>query len=133
MSRGNWGNDPSIPDIAPLWRGIPPDQIKLDPNTGRAVPSTGALITYEVSVRIGSETTPQVVIEKGRARGVQWRLWEFTAGAARRAGCIVDRDPEPDDPSHAVVLRADDPGNKRIRGSSAKMLIEAGRWQDEAG
>jgi hypothetical protein len=132
MPRGNWRDDPSIPDDAPLWRGILPDQIDYDPNTGKAVPSTGALYTQEVSVSIGSETTPQAVIAKGAARGVQWRLWEFTAGAARRAGCIVDRDREPDDPAHAVVLSADDPGNKRVKQSAAKKLIKHGRWQDEA-
>lgn len=129
MPRGNWRDDPSIPDDVLLWRGIPPDQIKSDPATGTQVPSDGALITQELSVSIGSETTPYAVVAKGGAHQVNWRLWEFSAGAARRAGCIVDRDPQPDDPAHAVVLRADHPG-KRIKSSSAKKLIESGRWQN---
>lgn len=95
------------------------------------MPSIGPLISAEVSVSIGSETAAEAVIAKGRARQVEWRLWEFTAGAVRGAGCIVDRDPQPDDPAHAVVFRADDPGSKRVKESSAKQWVKSGRWQDE--
>src|SRR5712692_1096857 len=97
---------------------------------GGWLPSSGALITKELSVDIGTETTPQAVIDKVRSQGVDCRLWEFSAGKARDAGCIVDRDPQPDDPAHAVVLRADSPGGKRVRQSSAKKLKDSGHWQD---
>jgi hypothetical protein len=133
MPRGNWGDDSSIPADAPLWRGIESDEMKDDPNTaGRKIPSLGPLITRELSVSIGSETTPTAVIAKGHAQGAVWRLWQFTAGDARAVGCIVDRDPTSDDPAHAVVLRADQPGVARIKDSSAKKLVLRGRWQDEA-
>jgi hypothetical protein len=133
MPRGNWRDDPSIPNEAPLWRGIEPDEQKDDPNVaGRKVPSLGPLITQELSVSVGSETTADAVKAKGLTHGLEWRLWEFTAGRARAEGCIVDRDPLPDDLAHAVVLRNDAPGVKRIRDSSAKKLVLNGRWQDEA-
>jgi hypothetical protein len=100
-------------------------------------PSSGVLITFEVSVSIGSETTPELLFAKGRALGYDWcRIWEFTAAQARAAGCIVDRDPVLDnpnpalnDPAHAVVLRADGPGVKRVKQSSAKKLQLAGQWR----
>jgi hypothetical protein len=135
MPRGAWRDDPSIPNDAPLWRGIEPDDLSQD-SSGNPVPSSGVLITFEVSVSIGTETTAARVIAKGLEQGHDWRwLWEFTAGAARAAGCIVDRDPQDDDPAHAVVLRADAPGTppngKRVRESSAKRLISNGRWQGE--
>jgi hypothetical protein len=131
MPRGAWRNDPSVLDEAPLWRGIEQDEI-----TEQGVPSLGVLISHEVSVSIGSETNSAAVFAKGVALGRAWcRLWEFTAGAARAAGCLVDRDPalgNPNpvlnDPAHAIVLRADAPGVKRIKDSSAKKLILSGRW-----
>ena len=128
MPRPNWIDDVvSIPDGSPLWRGIVvPDQIRRLAD-GNEVPALGALISHEVSVSIGSETTQEAVLQKGQARGVNWRLWEFTAGTARAAGCIVDRDPQADDPAHAVVLRADQPG-RRLREAQAKNLITRGRW-----
>src|SRR5438876_1262856 len=106
MPRPNWIDDTtSIPDAAPLWRGVVvPIEIRPNPSGGDR-PSLGSLVTQELSVSIGSETFPAAVIAKGARRGVTWRLWEFTAGDARRAGCIVDRDPLPDDPAHAVVPR----------------------------
>lgn len=123
MPRPDWIDDrASIPDDFLLWRGIPPDQIRPDGS-----PNVAAFITHELSVSIGNETTPEAVIAKGRARGVGWRLWEFLAGTARRAGCIVDRDRMPDDPAHAVVLRADAPG-KRISEGVAKKLVRSGHW-----
>lgn len=123
MPRPDWIDDQAgIPDETLLWRGVPPDQIR--PDGG---PNIAAFITQELSVSIGNKTTPAAVIAKGKQRGVDWRLWEFTAGAARGAGCIVDRDPTPDDPAHAVVLRADAPG-KRISEGAAKKLVRSGRW-----
>lgn len=130
MPRGAWRDDPTIPNDAPLWRGIDPDRLSQDAH-GRPVPSSGALYTTELSVSIGSETTPAAVLAKGQAMGHDWRwLWEFSAGAARAAGCIVDRDPQENDPAHAVVLRADAPG-RRLRQSSAKKLEVNGRWQGD--
>lgn len=127
MSRPDWIDDPSIPDEARLWRGIPPESLRPDPRTGQEYPSLGAFVTGELSVNIADETTYADVLAKGAMRGVVWRLWEFTARDARNAGCIVGRDPEPGDRSHAVVLRRDEPG-KRLKDSQAKRLINTGRW-----
>ena len=130
MPRPNWIDDASIPNDAPLWRGVVvPDQIRATPDG--EVPSLGAMVTYELSVSIGSETTPAAVIDKGTKLGAAWRLWEFTAAVARGAGCIVDRDPQDDDPAHAVVVRADTPG-RRITDGQAKNLIRGGHWVDPA-
>jgi len=128
MPRPNWIDDTtSIPDAASLWRGVVPTEIR-PLASGADRPSLGSLVTQELSVSIGSETTTAAVIAKGAKTGVTWRLWEFTAGDARRAGCIVDRDRLPDDPAHAVVLRKERPGASRITESQAKKLITAGRW-----
>lgn len=128
MPRGNWIDDVvSIPDHARLWRGVVSSQINTNAD-GQQIPSEGALRSEEVSVNIGDETTVEWVINKARARGVEWRLWQFTAGEARGLGCIVDRDPEPDDPSHAVVLNADGPGEKRLTGRQAGSLRRGGQW-----
>ncbi len=127
MARPNWADDPSIPDEAILWRGIVSRQIRPNPRTQTDGVSQGAFETQELSVNVAAETTAAAVLAKGKRRGVEWRLWEFTAGQARSLGLIVDRDPESDDPSHAVIVRADAPG-LRLRGSQAKQLAEIGRW-----
>jgi hypothetical protein len=137
MPRPNWIDDPTIPGAAPLWRGVSsPGDIK--DIAGRKVPSTSALITNEMSVSIGTETTQEAVLRKGQARGYMWRLWEFRTQLARNAGCLVDRDPitgqaDPDmnDLAHAQVLHPDAPGKKRITPGQAKKLIEGGCWADE--
>lgn len=122
MPRPDWVDDPSVPDHTPLWRGVTPDQIRPD---GTA--SSAAFYTTELSVSIGNDTATDAVIAKGRQQGVDWRLYEFTAGQARALGCIVERDPTPDDPAHAVVVRKDSPG-KRIAEGAAKKLARQGHW-----
>lgn len=130
MPRPDWIDDQaSIPDETVLWRGVAdPDEIRV--KGGNEVPSVGSLVTQELSVSVGAETNRDAFLAKGLARNATWWIWTFTAGAARAAGCIVDRDPKPDDPSHCVVLRADTPG-ARLRESSAKRLIGAGAWLPE--
>jgi hypothetical protein len=127
LPRPDWIDDPSIPAAAALWRGIVPDQIKLD-DVGVERPQSGALVTHELSVSVAAETTFQEMMRRAPPAG--WRLWEFTAGAARAAGCMVDRDPLEDDPSHAVVLNPAGPGQKRLTGGQATRLQRNGRWAD---
>ena len=126
MPRPDWVDDTAtIPDRARLWRGISSHHIKSQNDP----PSLQALVTGEVSVNIAEETTYAEVVAKGHREDHSWRLWEFTARDVRNVGCIVDRDPLPDDPSHAVVLRGDSPG-KRLKESQAKRIIQNGRWAD---
>jgi hypothetical protein len=127
MPRPNWVDDPAIPPDARLWRGVvTPDDIRTDAD-GNDVPSLGSLVTGEMSVELAAESTLADMFGKAAAAGVQWRIWEFTAGEARNAVLIVDRDPQPEDPAHCVVLRADEPG-KRLKESQAKKLIKGGHW-----
>jgi hypothetical protein len=127
MPRGAWVDDPTtIPDDTPLWRGIVVSQIK-----SSGLPSRGEFTFRELSVNVSIEATVDMVVAKGLRAGRTWRFWEFTAGTARRAGCIVDRDPEPDDESHAVVLHPERPGQKNIDLRMAQRIVAEGRWQDQ--
>lgn len=127
MPRPTWVDDlATIPSAARLWRGVDVQDVKVDAD-GNEVPSLGSLVTQELSVQKADETTVSAVVAQGASQGAQWRLWEFTAGDARAAELIVDRDPRPGDPAHCEVLRKDEPG-KRLRESQAKKLIKAGRW-----
>jgi len=93
-------DDPSISENERLWRRVHPVQIDLDPQTRQPDVSSGAFSTREeVSVAIASQTTLAAFILNYPEHSVI----EFTAGAARAAGCTVVRDPLPDDPAHALV------------------------------
>src|SRR5437879_2600674 len=127
MPRPNWIDDQqSIPDAAVLWRGVTdPEEIRQKNSVD--IPSQGSLITHELSVSVGAETNPAAFRAKGLAVGAVWRIWTFTAQQVRAAGCIVDREPQANDASHCLVLRADAPG-ARLRGASATYLINHGAW-----
>lgn len=67
-----------------------------------------------MSVHIASLANPKRLLEQ--YPGYQFAA--FTAGVAREIGCFVMRAPTPEDPSHAVVVRADNPG-ARLTGGQA--------------
>jgi hypothetical protein len=93
-------DDHSILDHVLLWRRVHPTQIELDPHTGKPDVSSGALSTREeVSISLATETTLELFLKDNPEHSVI----EFTAGAARRLGCTVVRDPLPHDPAHALV------------------------------
>ena len=125
MPRPDWIDNPSIPSDAALWRGVIPSQLTFD-TEGHEIPQSGAFRNKEMSVNIAAETTIADMMRKAPAVG--WRLWEFTAGVARAAGCIVDRDPLEDDPGHSVVLSLEDPGERALTPRQAYEIRGHGHW-----
>lgn len=121
MPPTSWVDDPTIDDEAVLWRRINPADIIADSTTAAVRVSTGAFHTTEMSVHIASETTIEIVL----ADHPGYRLAAFTAASARRAGCIVVRDPLPDDPSHALVCHIDH--TRSLSKSQAKRIAGASR------
>ena len=93
-------DDPSIDDGERLWRRVHPTQIELNPQTRQPDVSSGTFSTREeVSVSIASESVLADFLRDNPDHSVI----EFTAGAARALGCTVVRDPQPNDPAHALV------------------------------
>jgi hypothetical protein len=93
-------DDPSISDGERLWRRVHPSWIKIDPDMGQPDVSSAVFSTRaEVSVAIAALTTTEIFLRDAPLQSII----EFTAGAARAAGCTVVRDPLPDDPAHALV------------------------------
>lgn len=121
-----WVNDQTIGDEEVLWRRISQEALRVDPATGEvARRSDGAFRTKELSVHIAALTTKELVLAKYPAA----RLVGFAAGAVRSLGLIVARDPTPDDPSHAIVARGDDPG-ARLTNAQARELNKVANWVD---
>lgn len=123
MSPTAWVDDPTIGDDTILWRRINPADIVVEPATGTVRASTGAYRTAEMSVHIASKTTVEPVL----ANYPGFRLTGFTAGSARRAGCIVVRDPLPEDSSHALVCQPDD-HTRSLSKKQAKAIRDAADW-----
>lgn len=93
-------DDPSIGNDERLWRRVHPTWIEIDPESGQPDVSSAVFATREeVSVALAASTTTELFLRDNLGHSVI----EFTAGAARAAGCTVVRDPLPDDPAHALV------------------------------
>ena len=116
-------DDPTIGDDVPLWRRIPPDQLRVDDETGEAGASDSAFRTEQMSVYLAPLTDLQAVLTNYSGH----KVMEFSAGGARREGFIIVRAPLPTDPSHALVLRRDNPGQRPTK-SQAKRLANHARW-----
>lgn len=93
-------DDQSIGNNEHLWRRVHPIQITFDNDTGEPRVSSGVFSTGDgLSVSIASETTIEALLRNYPKHSVV----EFEAGVARSQGCIIVRDPTPDDPAHALV------------------------------
>lgn len=113
-------DDPSIADDAVLWRGVSRRWLVWDSNRNEARPSSAVFKTDEMSVLLADcvqrgGRTPESVLASFDAVA----LVSLTAGSVRAESQVVRRDPEPDEPCHALVL-----GDKN-RGSVAKRLLRA--------
>src|SRR5436305_1384418 len=94
-------DDPSIGDDEILWRRILPDWVHREPD-GSTRPQSIAMVdrnSGELSVHIAALTTVEAILKKRPGDYVV----AFRAGAPRGWGLKVVRDPDPDDPSHALV------------------------------
>ncbi len=126
MPPGQSVDDLSIADAERLWRRVPPVQMKVDAETGKIRPSAAAFSpSDEMSVDIASLTTVKCAMAGNRGYG----LAEFTAGDARRAGCIVLRRPLRNNRAHALVLGSASGG--RTTQGQAKKLRAAAVWAYE--
>lgn len=114
-------NDESIGNSERLWRRVHPYQIKWTLNP--PVVSTGAFNTADgVSVSIASETTLELLTQNYSEQSVV----EFQAGYARSLGCILQRDPTPEDPAHVLVWGPKARGrlnSKQLDGLSCNAVI----------
>lgn len=117
-------DDPTISDHERLWRRVPPIQIHLDPKTREQRVSSAAFrsTTGIISVAIASLTTAESILTGYPG----YSLVEFEAGAARMAGCVVVRDPLPDDPAHALVYGSAPKGH--LTKPQARKIAQKARW-----
>ncbi len=104
-----------------LWRRIAPEDLRFDPVSGPYC-SDGAFRTAQMSVHVASRTSLPSVLKNYPQHSVA----EFDVGFVRSIGCIVVSDRTPDDPSHALVCRQDDP-TKRLSGSQASRIAKSAR------
>lgn len=115
-------DDSSIGDNEILWRRVHPTQIDLIAETGLPDVSSGTFSTREeVSISIASEG----VLEDFVRDYPEHSVIEFTAGAARALGCTVVRDPQPNDPAHALVCGTRSRG--QLNKTQQELLNQASR------
>jgi hypothetical protein len=98
-------DDPSISDTAALWRRVHVDQMIFDDELGGIRPTSNIFKDPEMSVTLGDEAfaagrTGAKIVEQNPGL----YPYSFTAGLARQHGQIVFREPEPEDPYHAIVF-----------------------------
>lgn len=127
MPLADRADDPTIFNEENLWRRVHPTQIWNDPNTGRLIISSAAFKgNSEMSVNIASLTTRENVLLKYPEHS----LAQFCAEVARTVGCIVIRDPLPEDYSHALVCGKNPKGHltdsqaKKIAGQSSVIVYK---------
>jgi len=101
MSHDEIQDDTTIPDNERLWRRVFPSAIHTDEETNELRAQSGAFRDHRgpLSVDIASLTTQEASLAKRR----DMCLTEFSAKAARNAGCKIRRDPLPDGPAHALI------------------------------
>ncbi len=126
-------DDPAIGDDERLWHRIHPSQVERDESgqivrdeNGRARVISGAFRDHAgegTSVHIASLAD----LEALRRRFPEYGLMEITAEEARRAGCIVVPAPEPEDRSHALLMRRENPP-MRLTKNQARDIRNSARW-----
>ena len=116
-------DDSTVNNDERLWRRVHPDQIIWDEHLKNYRPSSGVFRpSGEMSVDIASLSTPEAALSNYS----QHSLVEFQAGAARKEGCIIVRDPLPDNPSHALVCGKNTEG--RLTKPQAKNIQRNSKW-----
>jgi len=109
MVHEDYTDDPSIPDDAELWRRVPPWHIIFDENLGRNRPSKAAFDNDRDGSPM-SVVLADLVLESNRgpesvlAGHEGFALAVIIAGLARSRKQGVVRDPQPDEPAHALVF-----------------------------
>lgn len=97
-------DDPTIGDEERLYRRVypNPDELEADSTGTGYRPRSGAFRGEgALSVDLSSLSTPEET--RSRHTPSNFYVAEFSARTAREAGCVIVRDPQPDDPAHALV------------------------------
>ena len=117
-------DDLSIGDGERLLHRIRPDDTIVDPETGQRRPSSAAFRSKSniISVELGSLTTPYKALEGYPHHS----LVEIDVGTVRSIGCVVVRDPLPNNPAHALLYGSGPDG--RMTKSQAREIVSRCRW-----
>jgi hypothetical protein len=105
-------DDLSIDAEEVLWRRVLPDWLHREPD-GRVRAGSHAFIdrqSGELSVNIAALTS----IESVRQTRPGDFILAFKAGVPRKLGLKIVRDPEPDDPSHALICPSPDKKQAKV-------------------
>ena len=117
-------DDASIDDDERLLHRIRPDHIIVDTQTGESRPSSATFRSKSniISVDLVSLTTPPKALE-GYPHHT---LVEIDVGTVRSLDCKVVRDPQPDNPSHALLYGSGPDG--RMTKSQAREIVNRCKW-----
>lgn len=120
-------DDSSIADSEILYLRVHPDNVVSDDcPDGEFRPASGSLRREEpLSVDLGAECTAAETQE--RAGGEAFHVASFTVGIARKQGCRVLRDPEPDNGAHALVVGDHKDKNGALSKSQMKQIAKQAR------
>lgn len=117
-------DDPTVLDVDPLWRRIPPSHFVFDSNNGAFRPSSAAFDDHPngspMSVVLGKEVIAVSRLPESVLEGHQgFALAEISAGLARSVGQGIVRKPEDYEPAHAEVFgrKTDSIRRKLAKGS----------------
>src|SRR3989442_5587798 len=118
-------DDSSIKDEDPLWRRILSSWVHRNPD-GTVRPSSVAFLdrlSGEVSVHLARLTN----VERVLAGHETDSLAEIQARVPRSLGHAIVRDPEPADPSHALICAPRDRGINKRKRDAHEMAVRS-RW-----
>lgn len=117
-------DDVSIGDDERLLHRLRPDDVVVDPETGRRRPSSATFKSKSniISVDLASLTTPEKALEN-YPRHV---LVEIDVETVRSLGCKIVRDPLPDNPAHALLYGSGPDG--RMTRSQAREIVSRCKW-----
>lgn len=117
-------DDVSIGDDERLLHRVRPNDMVVDAATGQRRPSSATFRSKSniISVDLASLTTS----DKALAAYPHHALVEIDVGTVRSLGCKVVRDPQPDNPSHALLYGSGLDG--RMTKSQARDIVSLCKW-----
>jgi hypothetical protein len=116
-------NHPAISDDTRLWRRVYKKDAYFDEEKNSFRPMSGSFRDQRnpfdgLSLSIARETTLEAILK----HAPEMYVVEVTAGAVRASGCVIERDPTDDDPSHVLIFGKGEQG--RLTKSQAKALAD---------
>lgn len=118
-------DDESISDDERLYFRVFPLGDALVPlDDGCFRPNSGAFkFDQAMSVDLGSMCAPEETQEREQSR--RFHVACITAGALRAMGCVIQREPVPGNPSHALIWGAHQSGSGALTGSQRSKAAKA--------